>query len=210
MKKGFFAAAAAVVSFAVLFGCSFHLQPEYTEIFYHVEGTAANVTITAVMDEHGTLQTFSNVSLPWDGSYENETHELYPPIYLKVEVTAAPAAVLSGTTTSTSAGELIDAGATFQTGGIQVGDIAQVSPGGAFSAITEVTNDTTLVITPGDDFFPIGTNYDIFKMRDITSVVTGTDPRLGRKADPVNIKNLSIEGWTTMGATVVAKNFTAP
>jgi hypothetical protein len=211
MKKRLLIVIAAILSlFAVLFGCSFHLQPEYTEIFYSVTGTATNVTITAVMDEHETLQTFPNVSLPWSKSYENETHELYPPIYLKVEVTAAPAAVLSGTTTSTVAEQLIDAAATFQTSGVQVGDIAQVSPGGAFSAIAEVTSETTLKMTTGDDFFPLGTAYDIFKMRDISSVVSGTDPRLGRKAAPVNIKNLSIESWATMGATVIAKNYTAP
>jgi hypothetical protein len=162
------------------------------------------------MNEHGTQKTFTNVSLPWSGSYENETHEMYPPIYLKVEVTAAPAAVLSGTTTSTVAEQLIDAGATFQSSGVQVGDIAQVSPGGSFSAITEVTDNTTLKITPGDDFFPNGTNYDIFKMRNITSVVRGTDPRLGRKAERVEIENLTIESWTTMGATVIAHNYTAP
>jgi hypothetical protein len=185
----------------IIAGCSYQPSPEYGTIRYAVTGTAVNVVITAVMDETGTTQTFSNVALPWVTSYTNVTSEPSPPVYLKVETTATPAPLTTGTADTLLAGHLVDSSADFVVTGIKVGDVARNPAGGAISAVTAVTQ-TDLTLTAGDDPFPTGTeNYEIYMMRSATGIAYGDDTEL---------KTLTLESWTVFSGTVIAYNYTAP
>ncbi len=184
-----------------LIGCGYHMTPEFSTVKYQVTGTAKNVTINAVIDEHGTVQTYSNVSLPWGLTYENITQEMFPSIYLKVEVTAAPTAIDTGTADTASAGHLVNSTADFVTAGVSAGDVALNPGSGAYSAIT-IATATDLTLTPGDDPFPLGTeNYEIYAMGSLTGKAYGDDGLL---------ESLNLQSWTIMGATIIARNYTAP
>jgi len=184
-----------------LIGCGYHMTPEFYTVKYQVSGTAKNVTINAVTDEHGTVQIYSNVSLPWELTYENTTQDMFPSIYLKVEVTATPTAIDTGTADTASAGHLVNSIADFVTAGVGVGDVALNPGSGNYSAITNVTA-ADLTLTPGDNPFPLGTeNYEIYAMGSLTGKAYGDEELL---------ESLNLQSWTIMGATIIARNYTAP
>ena len=184
----------------VLAGCAWRTDPQYSTVAYSLTGNAANLTVTAVIDEAGTSQAFSVAALPWSLSYDNETYVAHPPVYLHL-VSASPPAILSGTATSASVGHLMDSGNPFAVAGVRVGDIALNTGSGAYSAVTAVTA-ADLTLTPGDDPFPLGTEaYEIYRMISIAATVTG---------DGNVIASQSYDAWRAMSATVVAENYTVP
>ena len=65
----------------------------------------------------------------------------------------------SGNTTATTAGKLVDAGATFITSGVVVGDIAFDNTGGSFCTIMAIDDENTLGVT--NDIFVNGDAYVI-------------------------------------------------
>jgi len=190
---------------AAAIGCSYHFEPEYTAVRYEVGGTAENVTVTAVTDEHGTLETFAGVSLPWELTYENLTQDMFPPVYLHIEVTSRPAALATGTSEASAAEHLVDTGAGFVADGVQAGDVAVDTGSGSFSAITAVTA-TDLTLTAGDDFFSAGgVSYAVYAMRTLSGAAYGAT-----SGGEVTIDSLVLENWDVMGATFAIDNYTAP
>ena len=181
-----------------LAGCSWRLGPEFTEIRYSVTGTAQGVVVTAVVDEIGTLQTFSGVALPWSLEYTNETHRTYPPVYLRIEAVGSQRA--TGASGAPAAGQLVDLGASFAAAGVLVGDYALNRATGAWATVTVVA-PTTLNLSA--DVFPLaGQTY---------SVCAPTSGSLvGRfYGDGALVESLGLDGWL-MAGVVVARNFTAP
>jgi hypothetical protein len=66
----------------------------------------------------------------------------------------------TGTTTSTSSGNLVDSGATFQSDGVQVGSIAVDTSNTQYTYVTGVTSETQLAVN--DDIFVSGENYSVY------------------------------------------------
>lgn len=66
---------------------------------------------------------------------------------------------LTGTTTSTSSGNLVDAGKTFITTNIRIGDVVTNTTTGASAVVTGVTSQTVLALSA--DIFTTGQTYSI-------------------------------------------------
>ncbi len=186
---------------ALLAGCAWRIDPEYSTVEYRLSGTAVNVSVTAVADESGTLRTFAGAGLPWSLDYDNDEHVMRPPVYLRIDVSPDPPPIASGSATVASAGHLVDGTANFVAAGVRVGDMALNTGSGVYSAVTAVAA-TDLTLTAGDNPFPLGSEgYQVFRMMSITATVTG---------DGQVIASDTYEAWRSMTATVIAENYTAP
>ena len=180
-----------------LAGCGLlasRIDPEFSVVSYEVTGTASDVAITAVVNELGETRVFSSVTLPWSYEYEILTYEMYPPVYLKVEV-PVPAPLATGNATSASANQLVDSGASF-TGVVQVGDVAVETGTPRECIITAVVAPNTLDLTA--DIFSGGTEpYAIYPMQTLTGTAYG---------DGEILETLTLQNYR-MGATIIVYNY---
>jgi hypothetical protein len=89
--------------------------------------------------------------------------------YLINKVLGYQTTAATGTVTTVSAGELVDANVNFQSLGVQVGDIVfNYRPTAAtFATVTNVVNATTLDLSSGifDNVLDLGANYVVFKTK---------------------------------------------
>lgn len=114
--------------------------------------TIANVTgIGNMVVQVGTIIFF----VPSSGSGTSQTIYFDAIKWLPDFATTA----LTGTTTSTVAGKLVDSGKTFITTGVRIGDVVQNTVSGAFATVTAVDSQTTLTLSA--DIIITGQTYSI-------------------------------------------------
>jgi len=97
--------------------------------------------------------------------------------YLKLPIADQLA---TGQTTATTAGKLVEAGATFESDGIRIGDYAYNTDDNTSAVITAIDSDTTLSVTP--DVFPTtkdfvilsATSAQVSQLVDSESIVLAT------------------------------------
>jgi hypothetical protein len=207
MKPSLALTAAAIL---LLAGCSWREDPQYSEIKYVVvdNGPGAprpSATITAVVDEWGSLRTSSVASLKsWSRTYLNDELEMRPPVYLRVEITVPTAPLASGTTTAAGVEQLVDGGADFVAAGVHVGDVALNTGTGDTSVVYADPTTGVLTLTPGDSPFPAGgESYEVYRMVSITARAFGDGKKLAET---------TLGGWgsSPLTATVISENYTAP
>lgn len=103
--------------------------------------------------------TFTNGTVA-DGDEVNENFECTPPIGSIIAWLKTFTAVTNGTTTSTSAGNLVNTGDTFVTDGVEVNMVVLNTTDSTSTYITNVTSETSLAVN--DDIFTSGQNYTIY------------------------------------------------
>jgi len=97
----------------------------------------------------------------------NNLYTLPADYYLVNKIFYYPTLKVAGTTTGAAVNQLIDANQTF-TSSVVVGDVITNTTDNTFAYITEITNDTTLVISA--NIFIQGDTYSVYDQYNITEV----------------------------------------
>ena len=97
----------------------------------------------------------------------NNLYNLPADYYLVNKIFYYPTLKVAGTTTGAGVNQLIDANQTF-TSSVVVGDVITNTTDNTFAYITEITNDTTLVISA--NIFIQGETYSVYDQYNITEV----------------------------------------